>query len=168
MKNTFLTAFTVAIAVVALVGCSGKPKGFPSVKKCEITVVDGGAGVEGVEIALIPASPISGVIVGGKTDSTGKCVVQTTFANFSAPGAPAGEFGVTLRKDPVPSTPELTVEQMGEMSRGEIDDYNAERQAEIDGMEKIVPADLTSVQTTPIKVNVPADSAVTVDLAQYK
>lgn len=156
------------LAVATLVGCSGKPSGFPSVKPCTITVTDGSAPVEGVEIALIPAQTMSGVIVGGKTDATGVCVVNTTFANFAAPGCPAGEFTVTLKKTPEVDMPELTAAECADMSRTEIDKYYKERDAKIAAAPKIVPPALTSMQTSPVKANLPNDSAITVDLSQYK
>ncbi len=157
-----LSAFAVLLLSVSLVaGCSGKPSGFPKVKPCEITVTDGGTAVEGVEVNLIPSAVMSGTIIGGTTDAMGKCVVQTTFANFAAPGAPEGEFSVVLM-------PDLTNEQMANMDRTEIDKYYADRDAKIAKEPKIVPPALTSMQTTPIKANIPADATITVDLSQYK
>ncbi len=166
MKNLYCAAL-VALSLAVVVGCSGKPSGFPKTSSCEIVVVDGGAPIEGVEVSLIPETPISGVIVGGKTDASGKCVVQTTFANFVAPGAPEGSFVVTLRKDPVPSMPELTIEQMTEMSRGEVDKYNADREAEIANMPQIIPVALKEKATSPLKVAVPGEKTTTIDVAEY-
>lgn len=166
-NNLALVAFGLSAFVVCL-GCSGKPSGFPSVKPCVITVTDGTNGVADVEIALSPSEPISGVIVGGKTDATGKCVVTTTFAGFAAPGAPSGEFVVSLKKNPDVGMPDLTNEEMENMDRGAIDKYYKERDAKIASAEKIVPPNLTSFQTSPVKVSVPNDAEVTVDLSQYK
>ena len=166
MKNLCCAAL-VALSLAVVGGCSGKPSGFPKVSTCEIVVVDGGAPIEGVEVALIPETPISGVIVGGKTDASGKCVVQTTFANFSAPGAPDGSFVVTLRKDPVPTMPELTIEQMGEMSQKEIEDYRQERAAEIAAMDQIIPTALKEKATSTLNVAVPGEKTTTIDVAEY-
>ncbi len=166
MKNLYCAAL-VALSLAVVVGCSGKPSGFPKTSSCEIVVVDGGAPIEGVEVSLIPETPISGVIVGGKTDASGKCVVQTTFANFVAPGAPEGSFVVTLRKDPVPSMPELTIEQMTEMSRGEVDKYNADREEEIANMPQIIPVALKTKDASPLKVAVPGEKTTTIDVAEY-
>ena len=71
MKNLYCAAL-IALSLAVVVGCSGKPKGFPKTSSCEIVVVDGGAPIEGVEVSLYPETPISGVIVGGKTDASGK------------------------------------------------------------------------------------------------
>ena len=166
MKNLYCAAL-VALSLAVVVGCSGKPSGFPKTSSCEIVVVDGGAPIEGVEVSLIPETPISGVIVGGKTDASGKCVVQTTFANFVAPGAPEGSLVVTLRKDPVPSMPELTIEQMTEMSRGEVDKYNADREEEIANMPQIIPVALKTKDASPLKVAVPGEKTTTIDVAEY-
>lgn len=166
MKNLYRAAL-VALSLAVVVGCSGKPSGFPKTSSCEIVVVDGGTPIEGVEVALIPETPISGVVVGGKTDASGKCVVQTTFANFAAPGAPEAAFVVTLRKDPVPSMPELTIEQMTEMSRGEVDKYNADREAEIRDMPQIIPVALKEKATSTLKITVPGEKTTTVDVAEY-
>ena len=167
INRLFVAALAIAV-VSTVVGCGGKPKGFPSVKPCTITVVDGGAGIEGVEVALVPSATLSGTIIGGKTDASGACVVTTTFANYRAPGAPAGEYTVQLQKNPDVGMPDLTPEQMETMERGDIDKYYADRAAKVKSAEKIVPPNLTSFQTSPIKVNVPNDATVTVDLSQYK
>lgn len=63
--------------------------------------------------------------------------------------------------------PELTIEQMGEMSRGEIDKYNAEREAEIRSMAQIVPIALTTKDASPLKIVVPGDKTTTVDVAEH-
>ncbi len=165
MKTLYCAALVALSSVV--VGCSGKPSGFPQTSPCEIVVVDGGTPIEGVEVALIPETPISGVVVGGKTDAAGKCVVQTTFANFTAPGAPEASFVVTLRKDPVPTMPELTIEEMGSMSQKEIDDYRKERDAEIAGMPQIIPVALKGKATSPLKVAVPGEKTTTIDVAEH-
>ena len=172
MRNSIVKSLTllsvVVLSIVATIGCSGKPKGFPSVKPCVVTVTDGTNPVEGVEVALIPAQVMNGVIIGGKTDAQGVCAVRTTFAGFSATGAPTGEFTVTLKKTPeIDDMPDLSPEKAESMERSEIDKYYSERDAKIAGMPKIVPPDLTSMQTSPIKANVPSDASLTVDLSRY-
>lgn len=167
-KKSFLTIAVCALSAATLVGCSGKPSGFPRVHPCEITVLNDGAGIADVEVALVPAKPISGVVAGGKTDASGKCVVKTTFANHVAPGVPEGEFTVTLRKDPEPSKPALTVDEMADMERSEIDKYNAERDAEMKKMPQIIPPNLTSASTSSLKVSAPGDSKKEIDVAEYK
>lgn len=166
MKNLYCAA-AVVLSLAVVVGCSGKPKGFPKVTKCEIVVVDGGTPIEGVEISMFAETPINGVLVGGKTDANGKCVVQTTFANFVAPGAPDGSYAVALVKDPVPTMPELTIEEMADMSQKEIEDYRQERKAEIAAMEQIIPVDLTKRKTTPLTLTVPGEKTTTIDVAEY-
>ena len=42
MKNLYCAAL-VALSLAVVVGCSGKPSGFPKTSSCEIVVVDGGA-----------------------------------------------------------------------------------------------------------------------------
>lgn len=163
-----LLCVAATVALVATVGCSGKPSGFPKVKPLVVSVTDGGAPVEGVEIALIPSSVASGVVVGGTTDATGQCVVTTTFANVSEPGAPEGEFSATFRKEPDVGMPDLTPEKTADMSRGDIDKYYQERDAKIAAAPKIVAPKLTSVQTTPVKVKVPDVSELKVELSEYR
>ena len=153
------------MVVSSFVGCSGKPAGFPKVSSCTITVTNGSDPVEGVEISLVPDEVQSGVVVGGKTDAAGKCVVNTVFANHSAPGAPEGAYTVTLKKQPEVDMPALTPEEMTNMSRGDIDKYNKERDAAIAAAPQIVPPACTSFQTSPIKANIPADANIAVDLS---
>lgn len=157
------------LCVLTTVGCSGKPKGFPSVKRCVVNVTDGGTPVADVEVVLSPAQVMSGTIVGGKTDANGECAVTTTFANFSAVGAPAGEYTLVLKKEPVvDDMPDLTPEQAANMSRADVDKYYKERSAKIASMPKIVPVNLTSFQSSPVRINVPGDEKISVDLAEYK
>ncbi|MDO4586646.1 MAG: hypothetical protein Q4C95_05030 [Planctomycetia bacterium] len=167
MQHKLLLGIALLLSVVLLVGCSGKPSGFPSVSPCIVNVTNGGTPIADVEVALYPATPMSSTIVGGKTDATGKCVVQTTFANFSKEGAPQGEFVVTLKKDPEPSMARLTVEEMENMERSEIDDYNKKRDAEIAKMEKIIPVALTKKDSSSLKVSVSGETTLDVDVSQY-
>lgn len=163
-----LTLCAALMATLCVLGCSGQPSGFPKVSPCTITVTDGSNPIEGVEIALIPSTPISGVIVGGVTDSSGVCVVKTTFANFAKPGAPQGDFTVTLRKDPIPTKPELTIAEMESMSRADIDKYNKERDDEIKSMPQIIPTNLTSKPTSKVQLTMPGTSDLSVDVSQYR
>ena len=54
MKALKITAVAAILcSLVATLGCSGKPSGFPKVSPCTITVLDGSTPIEGVEIAVL-------------------------------------------------------------------------------------------------------------------
>ncbi|MBQ5369459.1 MAG: hypothetical protein IIU56_04530, partial [Peptococcaceae bacterium] len=76
-------------------------------------------------------------------------------------------YAVALVKDPVPTMPELTIEEMADMSQKEIEDYRQERKAEIAAMEQIIPIDLTKRKTTPLTLTVPGEKTTTIDVAEY-
>ena len=139
----------------------------PDLYKTTIVVTQNGAPLADAALSLQSDDPSLKWAVGGKTDASGVCVVKTTYANFSAPGSPEGTFKVQLRKDPEPTKPELTADDMASMDRSEIDKYNALRDAEIKSLPKVVPADLTSAQTTPVSVSVPADKEKAIDVAEF-
>ncbi|MBQ2849904.1 MAG: hypothetical protein IJE77_05435, partial [Thermoguttaceae bacterium] len=61
----------------------------------------------------------------------------------------------------------LTIEQMTEMSRGEVDKYNADREAEIANMPQIIPVALKEKATSTLKVAVPGEKTTTIDVAEY-
>ena len=95
MKKVSLLSLVVVMASALILGCSEKPSGFPKVSPCTITVTNGSDPIEGVDVALIPDTPISGVIVGGKTDANGRAEL-TTHGDFK--GAPAGTYRVGVVK----------------------------------------------------------------------
>ncbi|MBR4975486.1 MAG: hypothetical protein IKY61_00420, partial [Thermoguttaceae bacterium] len=78
-----------------------------------------------------------------------------------------GSYAVALVKDPVPTMPELTIEEMADMSQGEIEDYRRERKAEIAAMDQIIPVALKEKATSTLKVAVPGEKTTTVDVAEY-
>ena len=93
---------SVLLSGAALVGCGkAAPDGFPETQPFTVKVVDGGKGIEGVQVTLAHSDPKGVGAVAGTTNSSGVAKMTTTFKNFTADGAPAGEYRVQCVKDPV-------------------------------------------------------------------
>ena len=99
MKNLYCAA-AVLLSLAVVVGCSGKPKGFPKVTKCEIVVVDGGTPIEGVEVSLFAETPINGALVGGKTDANGNASFRGFYGSY--------ELEITVNGETVKKTVDLS------------------------------------------------------------
>lgn len=105
MKNQ-LFALLGAVALAAVVGCGGpkKPADLPDLYPVKITVIQDGQPLEGASIMLNDPSLQVRFVMGGQTDAKGVAEIKT---DGQFPGAPAGEFKVTVRKT---TKPEITDE----------------------------------------------------------
>ena len=159
----------VCFSLLLFSGCpGGAPKGFPKVIPCKITVLDGTAPIADVEVSLYATTPASGMVFYGKTDASGFCNVGTTFANYYKKGVPEGEYQVVLVKEPhVEDT--KTREELGEMSRSELDAYRKQMQDKRDALPKIIPEALTTSAKTPLTLNASGKATeLTVNVAEHK
>jgi len=102
MRNK-LFALLGAVALIAVVGCGGpkKPADLPELYPVKITVIQDGQPLEGASVMLNDPSLKIRFVMGGQTDAQGVAEIKTD-AQF--PGAPAGEFKVTVRKTTEPET----------------------------------------------------------------
>ena len=86
-----------ALSFVSLVGCGGKPAGYPDTAPVTGTVTLDGAPLEGARISF---APVEGRSSSGRTDAQGKYELNYTGA---IKGAMLGTHRVTISK-PVPDT----------------------------------------------------------------
>jgi len=164
LRNIFISL----IGLMLLCGCSDSPKGFPKVVSCQITVTRGSTPIDEVDVTLEPTTPVSSILFFGKTDSQGVCNVATTFANHSKNGVPEGIYKVILVKEP-PVEETKTQEELGKMSRSEIDAYRAQIKKKRDALPRIIPTVLTQSSSTPLKIDVTSSGAtLAVNLDEYK
>ena len=100
----------VALSLVVLSGCGGKkkPDGLPTLYPCEIKVIQDGAPLAGAVVNLISADGSIKWVVGGGTNDSG---VAKLFTHGDFPGAPAGNYKVTITKTVLEDAP--TPEQLG-------------------------------------------------------
>ena len=152
----------------AFVGCGkAAPDGFPETQAFTVKVVDGGKGIEGVQVTLAHSDPKGVGAVAGTTNSSGVAKMTTTFKNFTADGAPTGEYRVQCVKDPVVDHWK-TDEEMAAMSPGERTEYFNEWQAKCDELPREVPKKLGNYDATPLTATVASGGGeLVVDVAEY-
>lgn len=152
----------------AFVGCGkAAPEGFPELQPFTVKVVDGGKGIEGVQVSLANLDPKGVGSVAGKTNSSGVATMKTTFKNHTADGAPTGEFRVICIKDPVVEDWK-TDDEIAKMSPGEREAYGKEKDAKRDEMPREVPKTLSLYDQTPVQTTVSAGGGeFVVDVAEY-
>jgi len=92
-----------------LPGCSGKqkPPGMPALYPCEIKVIQDDAPLPGAVLSLISADGSIPWVVGGGTNREG---IAKLYTHGDFPGAPAGNYRVTITKTVIEGAP--TPEQL--------------------------------------------------------
>ncbi len=166
MRIAFICA--LVISVVTSIGCSGgRPKGFPDVRPCSVTVTDGAAPLAGVDVNLVPTPPISSAVMFGTTDANGKAVITTVFAGHAEKGAPEGNYAVVLKKNiPIPHT--KSEEERSKMNYDQTMKYSAAMSRARAKLPQIVPVSLTR-NDSPLKLSVDSTGGtLDVDVARHR
>ena len=167
-KLRWLGLCAAILGGAVFVGC-GKtaPDGFPETHPFTVKVVDGGKGIEGVQVTLAHSDSSGVGAVAGTTTSSGVAKISTTFKNFTAAGAPAGEYRVQCVKDPVVDHWKSDAE-MAAMSPGERTEYFEEWKAKCDELPREVPKALGNYDATPLTATVAAGGGeLVVDVAEH-
>jgi len=111
IKNIRFVLIPLCVALIFAVssGCSGKkkPPGMPTLYPCEITVIQDDAPLPGAVINLVSADGSIKWVVGGGTNGQG---IAKLFTQGDFPGAPAGNYRVTITKTVLEDAP--TQEQL--------------------------------------------------------
>jgi hypothetical protein len=96
-------------SLVVLSVCVGKkkPPGMPTLYSCEIKVIQDGAPLPGAVVNLVSADGSVKWVVGGGTKNDG---IAKMFTHGDFPGAPAGQYKVTITKTVLEDAP--TQEQL--------------------------------------------------------
>lgn len=169
MRKLRWLGLCAAILGGAVFGGCGKtaPDGFPETHPFTVKVVDGGKGIEGVQVTLAHSDSNGVGAVAGTTNSSGVAKISTTFKNFTAAGAPAGEYRVQCVKDPVVDHWKTDAE-MAAMSPGERTEYFEEWKAKCDELPREVPKALGNYDATPLTATVAAGGGeLVVDVAEH-
>jgi len=115
MNKTWLVSISLSIALLLtmLPGCGGKkkPDGMPTLYSCEIKVVQDGKPLPGAVVNLVSADGSVKWVVGGGTNDAG---IAKMFTHGDFPGAPAGQYKVTITKTVIEDAP--TQEQLNNPS----------------------------------------------------
>lgn len=150
-----------------LFGCGkAAPEGFPKTAPCQVIVKKGGTPIEAASVVLVPEQPMSSIVLGGSTDSSGKAEIRTSRGGYSQTGVPEGDYTVMVAKTLPIEMPTLSNEEF----YSQTPQQKAAREKEYkEKLEKarIVPEILSGAKS-PLKLKVDSTGGVLeVDLSQY-
>jgi hypothetical protein len=151
-----LTMVVILIICTFVFGCSSQkiPDGFPSkLVPFSVTLLNEGKPVNNTSIVFVAenALPYNAI---GYTDTNGTAALATSINNYSQKGVPPETYkAIVTQNFNAPS--EVPGEQLSKMSFEEQDAYKAKITQEIAAIPKIVPAQWSNVNETPIKITVP-------------
>ena len=128
------------VVIVLVTGCGGpkRPDGFPALYSCSVTVTQGNAPLEGVNVTLRNPEISGKWSISGMTDASGVAKIRT---HGQFPGAPMGTFKVVLSK---------SVSEGG--SRG--DDMGAPPSKEPTRIYSLIDKQYLQEETTPLQIDV--------------
>lgn len=156
----------VGLALSAAVGCNSRPAALPKPYPTTVTVTDDATPIEGVKVSLYPEVELPTVTIYGTTDAHGKAKISSLCASKVFNGAPQGTYKVTLAK-----TPEVDIPEEYQLGIGNLpqDEVNRRLQLKKEFLEeyRIVPADLETIESTPLTLTVDKKGELTVDFANY-
>ena len=163
-KMSYFLAFAAALCVVA-VGCGPKaPADMPETHPFKVKVVNGSDPIADVDVFFIATS--GNVTINGKTDKNGVAEISSTLQNYTASGAPVGEYKITCTKDPKPEHWK-TEEERGQMSMEESNAYHSEYEAKRAEMPREIPKIWQDFDQTPLSATVAAGGGeVVFDVAE--
>ena len=105
----------LAALLVCLAGCSQKNPNLPPQHPVSGVITLDGKPLTGAGVMFLPRGDTRGTGAMGMTDDAGKYTLKT---DYGGPGAPEGEFGVTISKvvnrDGTPYVPNPDVAEAGE------------------------------------------------------
>lgn len=150
------------------VGCQkGKPKNFPKLVPATIVVLKSGVPAENVNIVLCQESPVTWVC-GGSTDKDGCVQLSTVQGSYSQPGAPVGNYSITVSYTPFLNSDKDT----SLMSTEERIAHANVQKAKIKKAkaEFGIPEILGDVSRTPVKwtINSHGENKLTIEVTDYK
>ncbi len=156
----------LAAICASVVGC-GKPapEGMPETVPFTVKVVDGSKGIADVQVVMESTTAIGAV--SGTTNSSGVAVMKTTYKNFTANGAPVGEYKVRCIKDPA-AEHWKTQDEITAMDMGERQAYFDELKAKSEALPREVPVILKDFDRCPCTTTVSDGGEYVVDVSQYK
>lgn len=141
-------------ALVAAIGCGGKPKpdGMPELIPATIVVTQEGAPLADATVTLVSADGSCKWAVGGKTDAKGRAALNT-HGDFS--GAPEGNFKVGVSKVEI-KVKEGAVDEEGNPLQPTPEQLKnpALLDARFVETTSVVPAEYENAQNSPLEVTI--------------
>jgi len=159
-----LLPFFVAVLCLTQGGCgSGAPADFPKLAPCKITVKKGDTPVADVDVFLTHKE-WGMLTIKGTTNASGVADIQTLTQNYSANGAPVGQFSVHLKKDPPFPVGTKTREELDSMGASERDAYAKALEKEYQAIPRDIPQKYSSATTSGLSINVEAGKGGTLEV----
>lgn len=164
--NSFRATLALVAVCTLIVGCSKPaPDDMPETVPFTVKVVNGSKGIADVQVVM--ENPTGTGAVSGKTNSSGVAEMKTTYKNFTAKGAPVGEYKVRCLKDPVVDHWK-TQEEINAMDLGERQAYFDEWAAKCKELPREVPEILNEYDACPCSTKVEAGGQYVIDVSEYE
>ena len=162
-KENIVAASFVLLSLVLFFGCGPKrPSDMPKLYPCTITVTKGGEPVVEADILLTSPGIPPSLVTTGRTNAQGVATMSSIYGNYYERGAPAGELTVVIQYSPgVPEELKLSQAELGKLTEAEALARNAKIAEAVRNMPKIVPKQLSSPATSPLKVVVAESKTAT-------
>lgn len=152
MKLSDFTSLMLLGLFSLAIGCAGEapPEEIPDLHSVEITVVQGGAPLEGASVQLVPQDEANRWASGGSTNAEGEANI-VTMGKYD--GVPAGSYKVTVDK------------VVNEDAGAALDDPSAPL---VSNSHRVVAAEFNHAETTPAEITVTTDGATqeTIDVGE--
>jgi hypothetical protein len=157
------------IFVLLICGCNSKPADVPQLFPCKIIVTKDAEPIAGVHAVLGLTSGSSLCAVSGITDSSGTAEIHTSRLGWQGKGAPAGEYIVTISKEPKLDQG-LSTEEYQKLDPMEQERYQLEQQRKYDALPREIPAKMSDVTQSPYHLTVKQDgqNVLNIDITEKK
>jgi hypothetical protein len=126
--------------------------------------------MEGVNVLLGLTSSSSMCAMSGVTNSSGVAEIHTNRLGWQGQGAPAGDYIVTISKEPKFEIKELSAEEAKKMYPGQQELYRLEQQRKYDALPREIPKVMSNVTTTPHRLTVSqnGENVLNIDITATK
>ena len=162
MRKVFpIGCLLLAAACVAFSGCGpAAPADMPETVPFTVKVISlDGKPVADAQIVMTNQDSKAPGAVAGTTNASGVATITTTHKNFTAKGAPVGEYRVQVVKNPQ-AEHWKTQDEIAMMDLGERAAYMEEWEAKSNELPREVPAEWCSFDGTPLTASVTSGGSV--------
>ncbi|MDR2761209.1 MAG: hypothetical protein LBB88_01255 [Planctomycetaceae bacterium] len=161
MKKYFLI-----FVLLVICGCNAKPADVPQLYPCQIIVTKNSTPIGGVHVVLGLTSDSSPCAVFGVTNSSGIATICTNRLGWRGNGAPAGEYIVTISKEPKLEN-ELSTEEYQKLDPIKQEQYQLEQQRKYNALPREIPADMSDITKSSRRLTVTKDgeNVLNIDIA---
>ncbi|MDR2169272.1 MAG: Ig-like domain-containing protein [Planctomycetaceae bacterium] len=168
MKERFFCLLILVVLILSVCGCGpARPAGMPQTAPCQITVLQNGQPMSGVDVSLMRADGNGALSITAYTNSSGVANIKTSWGNYIANGAPIGKCKITLTKHVSLPFDGVTDSQIEKFTPEEAEAYEKKREADIDKLRPIQKL-FSNFETTPFEITIKEKTGgnLTIDVAK--